>query len=303
MKNFPTREQVDRIKEQFPVGTVVELKEMQDPYNPVPSGTRGVITGVDDGGSLLMKWSNGRTLSLIVGEDDFDVITHNTVINQEIKGSMTAWVAQNQGDVGERLFLPNTYEKIIKVCEKANQNPENCYVSDSYTKSGTTLLQDKYMHGVNLFELNFLARKLEDLDEIEMFGFNGMIEYLEESQDLPSLINLAMNCKDMQGVDISPATTDEELGEFYIDAGLIEEIQRMPYEFREWVTEHLDAQKVGEDIRDSENGFFTENAYISQINNELLDLYDGIIRMPENEEQIEDMEDDYSPSQGMSMQY
>ncbi|MFI3327437.1 MAG: DUF4314 domain-containing protein [Clostridia bacterium] len=302
MKNFPTREQVNQIKEQYPVGTVVELKEMQDPYNPVPIGTRGVVTGIDDAGSILMKWNNGRTLSLIVGEDDFDVITHNTVLEQKVDGSMTAWIAEKKGDVGERLFLPNTYEKIIEACEKANQNPEKCYVSDSYTKGGTTLLQDKHMNNVNLFELNFLARKLEELDEIEMFGFDGMIEHLEENQDLPSLINIAMNCKDMQGIDISPTTTDEELGEFYIDAGLIEEIQRMPYEFREWVTEHLDAQKVGEDIRDMENGFFTENAYISQINNELLDLYDGIIRMPEHEQTQE--EQSYTPpNQGMKMKF
>ncbi len=299
MKNFPTKEQVDRIKEQYPIGTVVELKEMQDPYNPVPSGTRGVVTGVDDAGSLLMKWNNGRTLSLIVGEDDFDVITHNTVLEQKVDGSMTAWIAQKQGDVGEKLILPNTYEKIVETAEKVNQNPESCYVYDSYTKSGTALLQDEHTEKVNLFELNFLAEKLQDLDEIEMFGFDGVLENMDESQDLPSLINLAMNVKDMQGVDISPATTDEELGEFYIDAGLIEEIQKMPYEFREWVIEHLDAQKIGEDIRENENGFFTENAYISIMNNELLDLYDGDIRMPNQEESLDEVED-YEPSQGMS---
>ncbi|MFI3326516.1 MAG: DUF4314 domain-containing protein [Clostridia bacterium] len=302
MRNFPTREEVNRIKEQYPKGTVIELREMQDPYNPVPSGTRGVVMGVDDGGSILMKWSNRRTLSLIVGEDDFDVITHNTVINQDFKGSMTAWIAQKKGDPGERLFLPNTYEKIIEVCDKAKQNPENCYVYDSYTKSGTTLLQDEHMHSVNLFELNFLARKLEDLEEVEMFGFDGMVEHLEENQDLQSLINIAMNCKDMQGIDISPATTDEELGEFYIDVGIIEEVNKIPYEFREWVIEHLDAQKVGEDIRDMKNGFFTENAYISLNNDELLDLYDGIIRMPEHE-QTQETQSYTPPKQEMKMKF
>lgn len=69
------REYVQRIKEQYPVGTHVRLNSMSDDPQPVPPGTEGEITGCDDAGQLLMKWSNGRSLSLIPGVDDFTVIS------------------------------------------------------------------------------------------------------------------------------------------------------------------------------------------------------------------------------------
>ena len=54
---------------------------MNDPYAPVPPGTIGEVTDVDDGGNIHMVWQGGRTLSLIEGVDDFTVIT-----NQEEAG-------------------------------------------------------------------------------------------------------------------------------------------------------------------------------------------------------------------------
>lgn len=69
------REYVQHIKEQYPVGTRVRLNSMSDDPQPVPPGTEGEITGCDDAGQLLMKWSNGRSLSLIPGVDDFTVIS------------------------------------------------------------------------------------------------------------------------------------------------------------------------------------------------------------------------------------
>ena len=39
MRGFPTREQVNRIKERYPIGTVIELTaDMEDNYNPIPKG-------------------------------------------------------------------------------------------------------------------------------------------------------------------------------------------------------------------------------------------------------------------------
>ena len=69
--NFPSREYVNTIKNLYPPGTRIELFSMEDPHNPVPPGTKGTVRGVDDAGSILMKWDNGRSLSLIPGEDSF----------------------------------------------------------------------------------------------------------------------------------------------------------------------------------------------------------------------------------------
>ena len=62
------------IKEQYPPGTRIRLNSMNDPYAPVAPGTEGEVDFVGDLGSLHMKWSNGRSLALIPGEDSFSVL-------------------------------------------------------------------------------------------------------------------------------------------------------------------------------------------------------------------------------------
>ena len=74
MNGFPSREQVERIKARYPAGTRIRLNSMDDPYAPIPPGTEGVVQTVDDAGQLIMKWDNGRGISLIPGEDSFSVL-------------------------------------------------------------------------------------------------------------------------------------------------------------------------------------------------------------------------------------
>ena len=65
---FPSREIVERIRREYPAGTRVELVRMDDPQAP-PIGTLGTVLGVDDTGSLLMRWDNGSGLNVVYGED------------------------------------------------------------------------------------------------------------------------------------------------------------------------------------------------------------------------------------------
>ena len=65
---FPRKETVERIRKEYPPGTMVELLSMSDAQAP-PVGTIGEVLGVDDTGSLLMRWQNGSGLNVIYGED------------------------------------------------------------------------------------------------------------------------------------------------------------------------------------------------------------------------------------------
>lgn len=65
---FPSRETVERIRAQYPVGCRVELIKMDDVQAP-PIGTKGTVTGVDDIGSIMVSWDNGSTLHIVYGED------------------------------------------------------------------------------------------------------------------------------------------------------------------------------------------------------------------------------------------
>jgi len=66
--NFPSRETVERIRKQYPVGCRVELLRMDDPQAP-PIGTKGTVRYVDDIGSLGVAWDNGSSLQVVYGED------------------------------------------------------------------------------------------------------------------------------------------------------------------------------------------------------------------------------------------
>ena len=64
----PNRNIINRLRDQYPAGTRVELVHMDDRQAP-PVGTKGTVLGVDDTGSLIMSWDNGSGLNVIYGED------------------------------------------------------------------------------------------------------------------------------------------------------------------------------------------------------------------------------------------
>ena len=67
------KKQIERVKEQYPKGTRVELIRMEDPQAP-PVGTRGTVISVDDIGTIHVKWDNGSTLGVVLGEDQCRVL-------------------------------------------------------------------------------------------------------------------------------------------------------------------------------------------------------------------------------------
>ena len=56
------------LKSLYPNGNRVKLLEMEDPFAP-PIGTLGTVIGVDDIGSILLKWDNGQSLNVLYGID------------------------------------------------------------------------------------------------------------------------------------------------------------------------------------------------------------------------------------------
>ena len=65
---FPSREIIERLRREYPVGTRVELVKMDDVQAP-PVGTLGTVKGVDDIGSIMVAWDTGSGLSVAYGED------------------------------------------------------------------------------------------------------------------------------------------------------------------------------------------------------------------------------------------
>ncbi len=72
-----------RHRETYPPGTRLELIDMNDPYAPVPSGTRGTVDFIDDMAQIHMKWDNGRTLALNSDEDSFRKLTQEELAEEQ----------------------------------------------------------------------------------------------------------------------------------------------------------------------------------------------------------------------------
>ena len=64
------KEELGTLREKYPPGCRVELVKMDDPYREMPPGLRGVVTGIDDSGSIHVDWQNGSSLAVIFGEDE-----------------------------------------------------------------------------------------------------------------------------------------------------------------------------------------------------------------------------------------
>ena len=71
--NFPSRAVVEYLRRSYPKGTRVELLEMNDRQAP-PVGTLGTVIGVDDIGSIMVRWDNGCGLSVAYGEDRVRIV-------------------------------------------------------------------------------------------------------------------------------------------------------------------------------------------------------------------------------------
>ena len=65
---FVRKEIVERLRNEYPAGTRVELVRMNDIQAP-PIGTCGTVIGVDDAASIMVSWDSGGSLSVVYGED------------------------------------------------------------------------------------------------------------------------------------------------------------------------------------------------------------------------------------------
>ena len=58
-------ERIKFYKEKFPVGTRIQLDRMGDDLNPIPKGTKGTASYVDDLGSIFCKFDNGGRFAYV----------------------------------------------------------------------------------------------------------------------------------------------------------------------------------------------------------------------------------------------
>lgn len=70
---FPGKEELKRLREEYPAGCRVRLVKMDDIQAP-PEGTKGTVRCVDDAGSVSVLWDTGNRLSAVYQEDIIEKI-------------------------------------------------------------------------------------------------------------------------------------------------------------------------------------------------------------------------------------
>lgn len=60
---------LNQLKEEYPIGTNVELVRMDDPYAKLLPGTKGKVKSVDDIGTIHVNWESGSSLGIVYGID------------------------------------------------------------------------------------------------------------------------------------------------------------------------------------------------------------------------------------------
>ena len=66
---FPSKEVIEQLRRQYPIGTRVELVRMNDPYTKLKPGDRGTVRLVDSTGTIFADWDCGSGLGIVYGED------------------------------------------------------------------------------------------------------------------------------------------------------------------------------------------------------------------------------------------
>ena len=91
---FPSKETVEGVRREYPIGTRVELVRMDDAQAP-PVGTKGSVKSVDDTGSLLMRWDNGSGLNVVYGED---LVRKTPVVKTVCYGRTQEWYSRAEAE-------------------------------------------------------------------------------------------------------------------------------------------------------------------------------------------------------------
>lgn len=174
--------------------------------------------------------------------------------------------------VGEWVKFPTTAEELQKVFERIGIGSKDdfghpyeewfitdydCYVDGLYEMLG------EYE---NLDELNYLASKLEELDDHDYEHFQAAMQVSDYTGSVKDLINLINN---LDKYEIYPGVDGySDLGRYYIDEVGVMEIP-------EHLANYIDYEAYGRDVAIDEMGQFTNYGYVRDTQESFTEYYDG----------------------------
>lgn len=176
----------------------------------------------------------------------------------------------NEGElVGEWVKFPITNEEMQEVFKRIGIGGryEEWFITDyDCPDPGIYDLLGEYE---SLSELNYLAGQIMELDESDEF-WQAVLDLGEYTGSVQELINLTenMDCFDY----LSGVTSDSDLGYYWVEESGCYDTKSMGA-----LSNYIDYEGFGRDIRFEESGTFTDNGYVRLNGGRFVDVYDGEI--------------------------
>lgn len=193
-----------------------------------------------------------------------------------------------QTDVYTDIHLPASHEEIEDALQIVGGTAEECASDIQHFLGDDDLLIGKTVQPCNIYEMNYFAQLLENMHEHERLQFSGLAEVTaSEYPEMKTLINLALNTPNLH-CNIAPASNDHDLGEFYVENELLNEVlntESLSDKEYDWLCEHLDLAKIGKEIREKEKGAFVSCGYII-VDDKIAQMYDGNPVLPQPKDYI-----------------
>lgn len=180
---------------------------------------------------------------------------------------------------GSYLQLPASGYEIRDALERARIAGDQAYkIVECFNSQGEYL--EFIPENPSFAELNFLARRISSLEDYEKLTFNNCVAIEKNQLDMKKIINITYNLKDCY--TINGISNDKDLGEFYVENEMVEELRDAPDE----VLKYLDYKKIGRSYREAEKGEFIGGSYVVNHNIEFEEVYDGI-NLPEQPQETD----------------
>mgnify|MGYP002588793413 FL=1 len=171
--------------------------------------------------------------------------------------------------IGEWVKFPVTDEEMQKVFQRIGINAvyEEWFITGYDTPDSE--IHDMLGEYESLSELNYLAHRIMEMQESEMF-WQAVLELGKHTGSVKELINLTenMDCYDfLQGVN-----SDYDLGYYWIEESGCYDTSQLGH-----LSSYIDYEGYGRDCRLEEIGTFATGGYVRSNNGNFVELYNGRI--------------------------
>ena len=151
---------IEIMRKKIKKGMILELtSKIEDPYSPKEKGSRFMAEYIDDAGQIHGKWSDGGSIALICGKDDFEIVEMN-----EISSLYEKLIKAGEDPEHNETFLEQLWESM----EDIPMDPESEKLEQGFWMfpSGTPKMKiwswfdERYPYGV-IKLLNIVEMKKE----------------------------------------------------------------------------------------------------------------------------------------------